>query len=260
MHSVILYLEHLVKAKGRHGVHSPFIYDLINKVLRPKEAPAECQEIEAYRRRLLASERTIPVLDLGAGSRRTKGSLRRVAEVTRTAVKGAREAMLLYRAVEHFRPTTVLELGTSFGISALYMAAAMNSGQVTTLEGCPETLSIARDAFRQLGHGRITPVQGDFKEKLPAVLAELDRLDLVHLDGHHELDPTLDYFEQCLGRSHNNTVIIVDDIHWSAGMSEAWSRIKAHPRVTVTVDLYRMGFVFLRTEQSKEHFTLRYRA
>ncbi|MBK9512170.1 MAG: hypothetical protein IPO05_00750 [Flavobacteriales bacterium] len=78
------------------------------------------------------------------------------------------------------------------------------------------------------------------------------------LDGHHAKEPTLEYFDLCLQRSHNDTVLVLDDIHWSRGMEEAWIAIKGHPRVTVTIDLYSMGLVFLRTEQAKEHFVLRY--
>lgn len=41
-------------------------------------------------------------------------------------------------------------------------------------------------------------------------------------------------------------------------MERAWERIKAHPRVTVTVDLYDLGLVFIREGQAREHFRLRY--
>jgi predicted O-methyltransferase YrrM len=78
------------------------------------------------------------------------------------------------------------------------------------------------------------------------------------MDGHHAKEPTLDYFELCLQHSHNDTVLVLDDIHWSQGMEAAWSAIKAHPRVTVTIDLYSLGLVFLRSEQAREHFRLRY--
>jgi predicted O-methyltransferase YrrM len=86
----------------------------------------------------------------------------------------------------------------------------------------------------------------------------VDALDLVFIDGHHLKDPTLDYFEQCLGKAHNDSVFILDDIHWSQGMEEAWEQVKHHPRVSVTIDLYTMGLVFLRSEQAREHFRLRY--
>src|SRR5690606_22646601 len=102
------------------------------------------------------------------------------------------------------------------------------------------------------------PVLGSFRSRLPEVLQKIDRLDLAFIDGHHAKDPTLDHFDQCLARAHNDTVFVLDDIHWSRGMEEAWEAIKSRPEVTVTIDLYQMGIVFLRTEQAKEHFVLRY--
>jgi hypothetical protein len=40
-------------------------------------------------------------------------------------------------------------------------------------------------------------------------------------------------------------------------MTEAWQTIKAHPKVSVTIDTYQWGMVFFRKEQAKEHFTIR---
>ena len=66
------------------------------------------------------------------------------------------------------------------------------------------------------------------------------------------------YFEKCLQHIHPDTVFIFDDIHWSAGMEEAWSLIRRHPKVKVCIDLYLMGIVFFKEELSKENFTLRF--
>ena len=41
-------------------------------------------------------------------------------------------------------------------------------------------------------------------------------------------------------------------------MEEAWAAIKAHTKVTVTIDLFHFGLVFLRKEQQREDFVLRY--
>ena len=41
-------------------------------------------------------------------------------------------------------------------------------------------------------------------------------------------------------------------------MEAAWEEVKKHPRVTVTIDLYDMGLVFFRQEQTPQHFRLRY--
>jgi predicted O-methyltransferase YrrM len=252
------YLGHLVKARNRHGVHSPFVYDLISQVLRTNSTLPEFETIEALRNDLLDSDQTIRVNDLGAGSRVFDMPVRRVADTAKAALKPPQQAQLLFRLARYFRTRNVLELGTSFGISTLYLALGAEEGTVHTLEGCPQTMRIAQHHFDQLKQRNIVPVLGSFRSRLPETLQKMGALDLAFIDGHHAKEPTLEYFELCLTKAHGDTVFVFDDIHWSRGMEQAWETIKAHPRVTVTVDLYNMGLVFLRTEQAKEHFTLRY--
>ena len=81
--------------------------------------------------------------------------------------------------------------------------------------------------------------------------------DLIFIDGNHRKEPTLSYFEKLLPLVHNDSVMILDDIHWSKEMEEAWEEIKKHPSVKVTIDTFFQGFVFFRREQVKEHFVIR---
>lgn len=252
------YLGHLVKARNRHGVHSPFVYDLISQVLRSSTELPEFRTIEALRDDLLDSEQTIRVNDLGAGSRVFDLPVRRVADTARTALKTPQQAQMLFRLARYFQARNVLELGTSFGITTLYLALGADEGTVHTIEGCPQTMRIAQHHFDQLKQRNIVPMLGSFRSKLPETLQRMGEADLVFIDGHHAKEPTVDYFGQCLAKAHNDTVFVFDDIHWSRGMEQAWEEVKAHPRVTVTIDLYNLGLVFLRSEQAKEHFTLRY--
>ncbi len=258
LHHIGRYLGHLVKARTRHAVHSPFVYELIDKVLRPNEPLPEMAAIEKLREELFRSHQCIRVNDLGAGSRVLDLSVRRVSEIAHTALKPAKHARILFRLARNFDTRDVLELGTSFGITTLYLARGAVNGEVTTIEGCPQTHSIAQKHFERLNQGNIQPLLGSFVQRSPEALQRMGRLDMAFLDGNHAKEPTLDHFEQCLAKSHNDTVLVFDDIHWSRGMSEAWEVIKAHPKVTVTIDLHDMGLVFLRKEQAKEHFVLRY--
>jgi hypothetical protein len=41
-------------------------------------------------------------------------------------------------------------------------------------------------------------------------------------------------------------------------MENAWEQIKKHPKTTVTIDLFFVGIVFIKSELSKEHFTIRF--
>ena len=252
------WVEHLVKAHTRHGVHSPFVYRLLDEVLRNTAADPAFIGIEELRDELLDSDQVVQVNDLGAGSRVMGRSVRRVSDIARTSVKPARQAQLLFRLAQHFAPQYVLELGTSFGLSTIYLARGAGSAEVTTIEGCAQTQRIALHHFDLLAQDNIRAVLGSFRSALPDVLRGIPSLDMAFIDGHHAEEPTVEYFEQCLVKAHTGSVFILDDIHWSSGMERAWARIKSHPRVTVTIDLYDLGLVFFRQDQAPEHFRLRY--
>jgi predicted O-methyltransferase YrrM len=127
------------------------------------------------------------------------------------------------------------------------------------MEGCPETARIARETFANLDLPEIRIVTGNFDETLAPVLEDLPRLDFAFLDGNHRKEPTLHYFSQCLAKTHNDSLLIFDDIHWTPEMEEAWQEICRHPAVTFTIDLFFVGLVFFRQEfKEKQHFVLRY--
>lgn len=185
---------------------------------------------------------------------------RTVGDVARHSAKPARYGRLLYRLARHVSARTVVDLGTSLGLTTAYLAEAarLTGGHVQSFEGCPETAALARRNLDQLGADNVAIVVGNLDETLAPNVALLERIDLAFFDANHRYEPTIQYFETCRTRAHNDTVFVFDDIHWSAGMERAWADIQAHPAVSVTVDLFGVGLVFFRREQPKQHFVLRF--
>jgi predicted O-methyltransferase YrrM len=181
-----------------------------------------------------------------------------VKDIARYSSVSPRKGQFLYRLVSHFKPRTVVELGTSFGISTMYMAMGYRNSHIITMEGCPDTVSIAGHNFNRLGLGNIEEVCGNFDQKLPDILNRVGTADMIFFDGNHKKEATLRYFDMCLSHIHNNSILLFDDIHWSKGMKEAWENIREHPSVVVSIDLFSMGIVFFRKELSKEDFVLRF--
>lgn len=250
--------SHLRNSGDRHSVHSPFVARLISDVLRRPPARPAFIPIERLRRAALANNSRLRITDLGAGSRTGAGAERSIRSIARAAAKSPLRARTLHALARHQRATHILELGTSLGFTTLYLAQATPTGQVVTIEGCPAIRAVAQDHFKQLGTTNIHSLQGAFQEQLPAALQRLGRLDMAFVDGHHAGAPTWAYFEQLMVHAHEGTVLVMDDIHWSPDMERTWEMIKADDRVTVTVDLFDIGLVFLRKGQAKEHFRLRY--
>jgi len=251
------YLQHRLTAKTRHGTHSPFVYRLVDAVIYNTEPQSTYTEVEAIRRKLLADDRTITVIDLGAGSHVNNNRQKKVSDIAAHALKPPKLAQLLYRIVADLQPASVIELGTCLGATSIYLQKAAPDAKVYTLEGSPETAEIARETFRNAGLDKIELITGNFDDTLPGIIKSLDKVDFVFVDGNHQKDATLRYFEWCLPKVHEETLLIFDDIYWSEGMKEAWAQIKAHPKVTVTIDLFWIGLVYFKKGQVKEDFIIK---
>lgn len=207
---------------------------------------------------MLHDNRILPVTDFGAGSK-IKNENRKVSEVAKYAAKQPRYGRLLHRMAGHYKTKNILELGTSLGISSAYLASANADSRVITMEGWPEILQLAKETFQKLHLDNITTVEGNFDDTLDSVLASMPAIDLAFIDGNHQETPTLNYFEKCLPKIHNDSILIFDDIYWTKGMEKAWKTIKAHPEVRLTIDTFYIGIVFFRKEiRSKQHFKFRY--
>ena len=255
---LINYIKHIVSAKTRHGVHSPFVYKLIDEVIYDFKDKSSYKNIEDLRKKLLNDERSITITDLGAGSHVNNQKQKQVKALAKNALKPKKLAQLLYRLAKEFQPKNIIELGTCLGITTAYFGKAVADAKIYTLEGCPQTAGVAKENLNQLELNNIEVVVGNFDDTLPKVIESLEQLDFVFVDGNHRKQATLSYFEWCLPKVHDHSVIIFDDIYWSAGMKEAWEQIKAHPQVSVTIDLFWIGLVFFKKGQAKEDFRVRF--
>lgn len=254
-HIIRSYLKFLWNSTNAHGVHSPFVFDLVRKCFYDTAAYKEYEVLKEYRNSLLQNKNTIEVTDFGAGSRVFKSNVRAINKIAKNAGISPKDAELLYRIVNYFQPKNTLEIGTSLGLAT--SALAINdSGEVTTLEGCPETAKVAQLQFQKFKF-KVNSIVTEFENYLQTLNLKPQTFDLIYFDGNHSKEATLNYFDLLLPTISNETVWIFDDIHWSQGMEEAWEIIKKHPKVSVTIDSFQWGFVFFRKEQEKEHFIIR---
>lgn len=245
-------------AKG-HGIHSPFVFDFIKQVKNDKKQYSCFQLIEARRKALLHDSTIIEVEDFGAGSSVIKTNKRVVKDIARSSLKPKKFSQLLFRMVQYYQPKTILELGTSFGITTAYLASGYATSKIFTCEGASNIAAIAKYTFSKLNLQNIDLTEGDFKNTLPQLLQELKHIDFAFVDGNHRKAPTLDYFTQLLQYSHLYTILVFDDIHWSAEMEDAWASIQQHQAVTLTIDLFFIGIVCINSDiKVKQHFTIRF--
>ncbi len=263
IHLLKSYLKFLWNSKNEHGVHSPFVFDLVTQCFYDKKQHPEYRILKEYRNSLLQNKNFIEVTDFGAGSKVFKSNKRQISKIAQTAGISSKRAELLFRIVRYFQPESILEIGTSLGLATSALTLGNSKAKIISLEGCPNTLKecqlqLAKLSSRALSRDNFNNVEyintefSTFFKNL-----KLTTYSLVYFDGNHSKKATLEYFEQLLVNITNDSVWIFDDIHWSSDMEVAWQVIKNHPEVKVTIDTFQWGIVFFRAEQEKEHFVIR---
>jgi len=258
--AVVGFLKHAVRAQSSYKIHSPFVFGFYRDVLKGEQNHIQYRVVNRLRKELETESRFIKRKDLGARCREYPCDQRfvRVKDIVHHASVTRRKGEFLFRLILRYQPASILELGTSLGISTIYFGLAAPGAKIITIEGCIDLADLARENFEKAGLKNIRVITGNFEDKLSVAFMEMPGPDLVFFDGNHKKEPTLDYFEQCIPHVHPGTIFVFDDIHWSAGMQEAWNVIRRHPKVKVSIDLYYLGIVFFKEELSKEDFTIRF--
>jgi len=254
-YQIIQYLKFLYLSTNQHGVHSPFVFNFITKCFYDKTNYEDYKSISRYRKELLSNPKRIKVNDLGIGSLKIKSNERSVADMAKYAGTSFSRAKLLFRITHYFKPKTILELGTSLGIASFAMHKGFPDSKITTVEGCENLYAFTKNNFAQNKIYNVTLINDSFDSVINNVSKK--SFDFIFFDGNHNKEGTLQYFEALLSTIHNDSVFIFDDIYLTKDMTEAWAVIKNHPKVKVTIDTYFWGLVFFRSEQKKEHFTIR---
>jgi predicted O-methyltransferase YrrM len=251
---------YLVASNGKgHGMHSPFVFEFITKVLNEKTVFPEYEKVESLRHRLLNEHTVLEVKDFGAGSVTGKKNQRSISSITKDAAKPKKFGQLLFRMAKYYKPATILELGTSLGITTSYLSLARPDARLITMEGSKEITEAAKRNFRNLEIRNIEITEDNFDNTLSSVVSGLSTVDFAFIDGNHRQEPTVRYFKELLAKTNNHSILVFDDIHWSREMEAAWATIKNNAAVTCSIDLFFIGIVFFRKEfKAKQHFAIRF--
>lgn len=251
-HSFLKGVHHFFVARERHGVHSPLVYQLMDKDLKIP-LPSRLQRIQSHRKFLSTSNEQWEAIDFGAGSRSTTKNL---GHAVRKACSDEKKGAFLYRWSHRFQPKFTLELGTHVGLGSAYLLEGCPETQLYTIEGDPFLYQKSLDWLKQYGN-RVHSFNGAFDVVLKDVLP-MHRWDLVVIDGHHEGEALLRYLHSILPHLNDDAWVIMDDVHWSPDMSAAWNEVVESSQSRLTLDFFQFGVYGHTARHQKEHFLLRY--
>ncbi len=246
------YLKYFASAKTRYQIHSPFVFDLINEVYEDDRNYYAFDKAEILREALMRNDTEIEVTDFGAGSHNNKSPKRKISNIATNALSPPAQCAFLFRLINRYRPKTMIEIGTSLGIATLYQAFGNKNAALITLEGCPKIAGIAQRQFKKAKAQNIEVIVGNFDQTLETALKKVGTLDYIFIDGNHRKAPTIQYYEQALQYAHDDTIFVFDDIHWSEEMEAAWQEVTNRNEVTIALDFFFFGLVFLKKANAKK--------
>jgi predicted O-methyltransferase YrrM len=249
-------IKYQLHAKKRQGIHSPFVYDLVDKGLRYPLFPEHENILSAFDKKQRSDLRKLSIQDLGSGSKHM-GKERTIKGIHRVSSSGKRFGNLLYKLCAHYKPERILELGTSLGRGTLAMHLGNTKAQITSIEGDASITAVAQENMNTLAID-VNQIQL-YNRSFFAYLEEHRKgsFDLVYIDGHHDGRALLEYCEALENRIHDQSLLILDDIRWSKSMFNAWKTLCTSEKFNVSIDFFRMGMLVKRSGQRKEHFVLR---
>ena len=254
MNIVLEYIKYRLNAKGRHGIHSPFIYEMVDQCFRIEYVKEDKTLINSIINRLKKDTRSIAIEDFGAGSHKL-GKQRKVNQILATSSSKGKFGKRFYQLAKHYQPSKILEFGTSLGIGTIHFALGNHRAEITTIEACPNTFALANENFSNLDLTNVLPINSTFAhflEQKPTTI-----FDIIFIDGHHDGAALLEYCKNLQQNIHDETLIIIDDIRWSDSMFNAWNELKDSMDYHVSIDVFRMGILVPRKIQRKEHFVLK---
>ena len=266
------YFIYRLRAINEHGVHSPFVYDLLTNVIYNRNRYYCFKKIKNVREQFLQSKKTICInetyWDTLSGSNNeciSACSKGKTNTIEKKAWQLAKQitippvySQLLFRLTNHFQPSKIIELGTSLGFHTAYLAAAGSEIDVITLEENKEIADIIKQNYKQLKLKNIEQKTGRIDTVLAEVLTGCPTLNFVLFNGNHCKQETLNHFHLCLEKANDASIFVFEGMNTSPEMKKAWNEIKNNALVTVTLDLFYLKIVFFRKEQVKQHFLIKF--
>ena len=224
-----------IRYRKGHGVHSPFVYNLITKVIEEQSPYYRFNDIELIRRQMLFKEDKLAYFI-------KRGSI------------SPKHGALLFRLANYFRPDNILQVGQTFGLSTLYLTSYKPGVKCISLENIPEYASVSQWAYDKGARTAIDRRIGNYHQLLPGILQEMGKVDFVYFNLKNEQYPDIYLFNACIPHISDQTVFVFEGIKASRNMRTLWKEICAHEKVTVSIDLLSMGLVFLNPKLHKRNY------
>jgi predicted O-methyltransferase YrrM len=239
-----------------YGIHSPAVFEFADMVLFCRKEFPEYKAIGNQLKNLRKNKSSIIINEFGAGSATLSKDSGKISDIAKKSSVSPKFGRLLFRMAAYYKPLSILELGTSVGVSTLYLSkGAGSNSSIYTVEANQQAITFAQKWLTEMNCKNISFINSEFDNVLPDLINQIKSPTLVFIDGNHTYEATMRYFTM-LKNSIKKGFIIIDDIYWSRDMEKAWKEIKKSGGTTI--DIYYSGIVFMDEMITPKQYKIRF--
>lgn len=218
-----------VRFRKGHGIHSPFAFELINKVIEEKKRYYIFDEIKKLKS------------DFGLKS-----------------VKKKKYGPFLFRLADFLKPKHIVQIGFSEEIEILYLLGALNKGKLTLLEKDVPSVLLAEKISENF---KVFELKTDINASSLKILwnePELPDFLFFNISDNIELTESLLKESFSLLGEQKNTIFVIDSIRKDTKMKTLWKSLTLHPQVSMSMDLYSLGLLFFDKGLYKKNYKIHF--
>jgi predicted O-methyltransferase YrrM len=165
---------------------------------------------------------------------------------------------LLANVIRLCRSERCLELGTAYGMSAMFVLGMQSylgwTIRLTTVEGSEPQFTLARQRLKERYQDAITCHFGWTQDLLPKLMSTLGPINFMYHDAGHTREDFVRDFGAVVDSLSPGSVIVIDDIRWAsaqfggkqANAYRGWLDVVAHARIRHAVEVNgTMGLALL---------------
>lgn len=213
-----LKIYYKVRHRRGHGIHSPFVYNLIVNVIENKLPFYAYKEIEEH-----------------------------IESKTSKKYKPKKINKLHFKLINHFETRSILEIGSGKGFNSLYATAP--SSQIECV--CVESREEHRKVASTLLHGWKRNI------KLVASLPETNKtFDCVIVDLKLVANSKVFLLEYLFIHVQEKSIVILNNIRTNQSVYSLVEQIRKDERVRISLDLYNTSILFFDKKYYKRNYLI----
>ncbi|MDU1890228.1 MAG: class I SAM-dependent methyltransferase [Dysgonomonas sp.] len=195
-----------------HGIHSPFVFNLVTKVIEEKSPYHAYQDIKDA----------------------LEGKSYKYYRVNKYN-------LLAFRLVNYFESRNILEIGSGYGLNTLCLTAHSSKVNCTCVETSLSKYSLAQNLYEDWGR--------NIKLYTDLSLPDLEeKQDCIYIDLSNYNHMPEDFISYLVSLCTEKTFIIVKGIRTNKRNQALWKSIKDIKSRTAVLDLFNLGIVFFDTK------------